>query len=397
MLKRVPIEALKPGMYVNQVLEQTGSLRMRSKGIVKSSAVIDTLVAKGILAVEVDTEKSTVSFESIPNNEVVPNYVQSVPLNTPLTRTTINSANDLYIEAVNIQKNFLSALKRGAAKDLKPIEDLASSLIDSIFDNKDALSCLTLIKHTDAYLLEHSINCCILMGMMTQYLEYDRDTIEQASIGALLMDIGMSAIPDDIHYNADNLSSEDWDIIKEHIETGIQRVSQCGTISDIAMSIITQHHERVDGSGYPNGLKDNEISKFARIAAIIDAYDAMTSNRPHKSGITPTQALKRLTNEEGLDKNLVSQFIQCIGVHPIGSLVKLKSGKLGIVCQQGKADLLSPVVMTFYSINSNHYNEIKRVDLSQYDDEIVCGVRPDDFNINLPRFFTDVFIHQAPN
>lgn len=396
MLKRIPIEALKPGMYVNRVLEQTGSLRMRSKGIVKNNSIIDTLVAKGILAVEVDTEKSTVTFESIPNNEAIPNCVQSVPVNTPLTRTTINSANALYLEAIKIQKDFLSALKKEAAKDLKPVEDLAHSLIDSIFNNKNALSCLTQIRQTDTYLLEHSINCCILMGMFTQYLGYDRVTIEQASLGALLMDVGMSAIPEDVHTNSSDLSSEHWEIIKTHVNIGVERVKQCGNVSEITQSIIAQHHERIDGSGYPNGLKGEDISIFARLAAIIDAYDAMTSNRPHKKGITPTQALKRLTNEDNLDKDFVSQFIQCIGVHPIGSLVKLKSGKLGMVCQQGKSDLLSPVVMTFYSINSNHYNEIKRVDLSKVDDEIVSGVRPDDFNINLPKFFKDVFIHQAP-
>lgn len=396
MLKRVPIEDLKPGMYVTQVLEQTGTLRMRSKGVVKNQSVINTLSTKGILCVEVDTDKSTFSFEADTPAEPQKETKVAAPKNTPLNHESINQANDLYFDAVNIQNGFLSSLKRGAAKDLKPVEDLAESLIESVFDNKDALSCLTLIKDADAYLLEHSINCGILMGMLTQFLGYDRDTIEQASIGALLMDVGMSSLPKDVRNNNGNFSQSDWEVMKTHVETGIELVEQCGDISDLVLSIISQHHERVDGSGYPKGLIKEDISELARIAAIVDTYDAMTSNRAHRESISPTQALKRLTSESGLDQNLVAQFIQCVGIHPVGSLVKLKSGKLAIVSQQGKTDILSPVVMTFYSIASNHYNEIKRIDLSKYDDEIVSGVRPDDFNINLSKFFQDVFVHQAP-
>lgn len=396
MLKRVPIEDLKPGMYVTQVLEQTGTLRMRSKGVVKNQSIINTLSTKGILCVEVDTDKSTFSFEADTPAEPQKETKVAAPKNTPLNHESINQANDLYFDAVNIQNGFLSSLKRGAAKDLKPVEDLAESLIESVFDNKDALSCLTLIKDADAYLLEHSINCGILMGMLTQFLGYDRDTIEQASIGALLMDVGMSSLPKDVRNNNGNFSQSDWEVMKTHVETGIELVEQCGDISDLVLSIISQHHERVDGSGYPKGLIKEDISELARIAAIVDTYDAMTSNRAHRESISPTQALKRLTSESGLDQNLVAQFIQCVGIHPVGSLVKLKSGKLAIVSQQGKTDILSPVVMTFYSIASNHYNEIKRIDLSKYDDEIVSGVRPDDFNINLSKFFQDVFVHQAP-
>ena len=122
----------------------------------------------------------------------------------------------------------------------------------------------------------------------------------------------------------------------------------------------------------------------------------MTSNRPHKNSITPTQALKRLTATENLDQELVKQFIQCIGVRPVGSLVRLKSGKLGIVSKLNPKDPVSPHVMTFYSVTSQHFNEVKRVDLSLYDDEIVSGVKPEEFSLNLPKFFKDVFVNQMP-
>lgn len=402
MLERVPIDELQPGMYVNQVLEQKGALKMRSKGLVKTQNIIDTLKVKGILVVEVDMSKSKLPKQE-PIIETTPveepeetTKEQTKKVSTPVGREAINDANDLYESAVNIQSNFLKALKSGAVKDLSPMESLSQSLIESVFDNKDALSCLTMIKDTDQYLLEHSINCSVLGGIFCEYLGYDIDTIEQVSLGILLMDIGMSSLPDEIRDNTGVFSSSDWEVMKTHVEIGVDLVEQFGDISDLSLSIIAQHHERMDGMGYPKGLVGEEISEFARIAAIVDAYDAMTSNRRYKDSITPTQALKRLTTSENLDQDLVKQFIQCIGVHPVGSLVRLKSGKLGIVSKLNPKDPVSPHVMTFYSVTSQHFNEVKRIDLSLYDDEIVSGVRPEEFSLNLPKFFKDVFINQMP-
>ena len=406
MLERVPIDELQPGMYVNQVLEQKGALKMRSKGLVKTQNIIDTLKAKGILVLEVDMSKSKLpkqeaTIAPTPVDETLEKPEEEVKeqpkkASKPVGRESINQANDLYESAVNIQSKFLKALKSGAVQDLSPMESLSQSLIESVFDNKDALSCLTMIKDTDQYLLEHSINCSVLGGIFCEYLGYDIDTIEQVRLGILLMDIGMSSLPDEIRDNTGVFSSGDWEVMKTHVETGVDLVEQCGDISDLSLSIIAQHHERMDGMGYPKGLIGEEISEFARIAAIVDAYDAMTSNRRYKDSITPTQALKRLTTTEGLDQNLVKQFIQCIGVHPVGSLVRLKSGKLGIVSKLNPKDPVSPHVMTFYSVTSQHFNEVKRIDLSLYDDEIVSGVRPEEFSLNLPKFFKDVFINQMP-
>ncbi|GGW72716.1 HD-GYP domain-containing protein [Alteromonas halophila] len=398
MLKQVSIDELVPGMYVSQVLEQTGQLRMRSKGLVKSASVIESLKAKGILTVEIDLDKSRLPEQkSAPAPEDTIEDTKPSPQPHRSNQEKFSQANDLYEQAVSIQSGFIKSLSTNAPKDLSPLTELSQSLIDSVFDNQDALSCLTMIKDADAYLLEHSINCSVMMGIFTQHLGYDRDTIEQASLGAMLMDIGMSALPQELRMSTDNLSGDDWAIVQSHVELGLELLEQCGDISDLVLHIIEQHHERVDGSGYPRRLRGDAIEPLARAAAIVDSYDAMTSNRPHREAITPSQALKRLTKQANLDQELVKQFIQCVGVHPIGSLVRLASGKLGIVCQAGTKDVLSPTVMTFYSVNSGGgYREIKRVDLSLTDDEIVSGVRPDDFNIDLPKFFREVFIHQVP-
>lgn len=396
MLKQISIEELVPGMYVNRVLEQTGQLKMRSKGLVKSESIIESLKAKGILTVEIDTEKSRMPKQAPAVTEPKELSPQK-PVKNLSNQEKFTHASALYDHALSIQNGFLKSLTTNAAKDLSQVTELSQSLIDSVFDNQDALSCLTMIKDTDAYLLEHSINCSVMMGIFTQHLGYDRDTIEQASLGAMLMDVGMSALPEGLRMSTANFTQDDRETVKSHVESGLELLEQCGDISDLVLHIIEQHHERTDGSGYPRGLVGDQIEPLARAAAIVDSYDALISDRPYRTGLTPSQALKRLTKQENLDQDLVNQFVQCIGVHPVGSLVRLASGKLGIVCQAGASDIMSPTVMTFYSVNSGGgYREIKRLDLSQTDDEIVSGVRPNDFNIDLPKFFREVFVHQVP-
>jgi hypothetical protein len=129
-------------------------------------------------------------------------------------------------------------------------------------------------------------------------------------------------------------------------------------------------------------------------ATIIDSYDAMTSDRPYRVGITPTAALKKLLSDTSgkYDQSLVQQFIRCIGVHPVGSLVKLKSGKLGIIVKANPNEPIKPLVMCFYSVTSGAHTELKKVDLYKSDDEIVGTVRPDEFKINLSKFFRNVFL-----
>ncbi|MBU2977802.1 HD domain-containing phosphohydrolase [Alteromonas sp. C1M14] len=392
MLKNLSIDEVVPGMFVNQVIEQSRNLRVRSKGLVKSIEAIKKLKEMGILRVEVDYEKS-----QLPTAQNTPSQPTLAPSSPPLRGAdALQAANTLYAEAVDIQSTFLATLNNHAPADLSHAVALSESIIDAVFDNQDAMSCLTMIKNTDQYLLEHSINCAILMAMFTHHLGYDRDTIDDACMGALLMDVGMAHLPPELIHKVGTLSTSDWDVIRTHVEVGVEMVQSSEQIEDLTLAIIAQHHEREDGSGYPRGLSSADISPLAKMAAIVDSYDAMISSRSHQSSITPTAALKRLTRDQTLDQALVAHFIQCVGVHPIGSLVKLKSGRLGIISKQHPEQLISPVVMTFYSINGGHFSEIKRIDLAAVDDEIESGVQPNEFGINLPRFFRDVFLTQMP-
>ena len=396
MLKQIPITKLVPGMYVNQVVKQSGKLKMRSKGLVKSAATITQLKQKGIELVEVDLEKSQVNQINNTPTKASKAPAAERPKAKKSNSEQFTTANDLYLQALRIKGDFIQNLTQGFEADVSKVCELSQHIIDSIFDNNNAIRCLTLIKNTDKYLIEHCINCSILMGVFARYLNFDKALIEDLSLGAMLMDIGMATIPTDAFQKSGQLSQSEWQIMRGHVDAGVELLEPFEQLSDTVFDIIKNHHERLDGSGYPAGKQEQSISTYARMAAIVDCFDAMTSNRHHQQGRTPIVVLRQLLKDPTLDASLVQQFVKCVGVHPIGSLVKLKSEKLALVSSLGKSDPLSPVVMTFYSLRSNTHAEIKRIDLSKSEDEIVASVKPDEFKMNLTKFFREIFIHQVP-
>ena len=159
--------------------------------------------------------------------------------------------------------------------------------------------------------------------------------------------------------------------------------------------MVTEHHERIDGSGYPKGLKADEISKYGRMIAIVDSYDAMTAERVFKTSMHPINAFKSLMAESpnAYDQSLVEQFIQCLGVYPVGTLVKLESGKLGLISKLNPYKPLQPFVRVFYNTRLNQSIPLKELDLSKKknNDQIECCIKPQEFNLNLLGFFKAAF------
>ena len=176
----------------------------------------------------------------------------------------------------------------------------------------------------------------------------------------------------------------------------VKILEETPSISHMVMSIVKEHHERIDGTGYPFALNDEAISKFGRMIAIVDSYDAMTAERVYKAGMHPIKAFKILVKESptAYDEALVEQFIQCLGVYPIGTLVKLNSGKLGLISKLNRSKPLQPFVRVFYNTRLNQTITIEELDLSKpkYNDQIDCCIKPEEFNINLLKFFKAAFI-----
>lgn len=400
MLHIISIDELVPGMFVTEVIEQTGKLRMRSRGMVKSTETITMLKQRGILKLQIDSNKSKVKPDSLTTSTPAPvteqteqahQQEQSKNSEKPLAEQ-LDQANELYQQSQSIQGEFLEKIRTGGRTNLAPINTLSQQIIDSVFEDSAALSLLTMIKNSDQYLLEHSINSAILMAIFARHLGLDSKLTEQLSIAGMLMDVGMATLPTNMLTKPKSLTRQEWDLVKSHVDISIELVAQSGGASDVVMDVVTNHHERINGEGYPEGKTAEQISTYARMAAIVDTYDALTSERPHQPSSTASTTFKIMLQDNGLDQSLVQQLIKCLGVHPVGSLVKLKSDKLAIVTRANHDEPLSPQVMAFYSVRSSHYSQIKRIDLSKSDDEIISAVRPDEFGINLNKFFKDVFL-----
>jgi putative nucleotidyltransferase with HDIG domain len=246
------------------------------------------------------------------------------------------------------------------------------------------------MRQKDAYLLEHSINISILISIFAKHLNIDKDIIEQLTTGALLHDIGKIKIPDAVLNKPGRFTDEEFTIMKNHARFS-KEILQAAGLKGIAVDIAGMHHERLDGKGYPFGKKGDEISQYVRMASIVDVYDALTAERVYKAGMEPIKAFKILKEgcPDSFDSELLTKFIQCIGIHPVGTLVKLSSQKVGLVTQSNPASPLKPVVKTFYSAKHGRYTQVQDIDLAhkKSQDTLESAVKTDEYKIDLQRFY----------
>jgi len=231
-----------------------------------------------------------------------------------------------------------------------------------------------------------------LLAMFARAKNMSEAEVEDLTNAGLLMDVGMASLPRELVAKTGKLNEAEWAKMKTHVDIGVEIAEGLVDPQPIVLDVIANHHERINGSGYPNAKTASEISVYSQMAAIVDCYDAMISNRHHRRSVSATAALQELERDETLDRDLVTEFINAIGLHPVGSLVELHSKHLGIVSKRNRQHPLDPVVMIFYSLQTQLHTDVQRVDLLEADDHIVTGVRPEEFSMNLGKFFKKVFL-----
>lgn len=302
----------------------------------------------------------------------------------------LQKATRLHNQARGLVSNVLHDVKLGRAIDVDAFDSLADGMIDSVLRNHNALACLGRIREKDNYLLEHSINLAVLMGIFARSLQIDRDTMHQAIVGAMLHDIGKVMVPDNILHKPGKLSDDEFRVMRSHVVFSRELLKQTPGVSDLTIRVAAQHHERIDGSGYPDGLHDCDICREGKMCAIADVYDAITADRVYHKGLPPTAALKKLLEWSGthLDKALVHRFIRSMGIYPVGSLVKLKSERLAVVIEASETDQRLPIVKVIYNIRLRQFVPVEIIDLSRpgVQDEITQAVDPAHWQIRLNDF-----------
>ncbi|KYL33135.1 phosphodiesterase [Pseudoalteromonas agarivorans] len=404
MLIALPISELTPGMFVDSVTKQhegLNSIKIKTSGLVRNQAIIKRLVTEGVLELLIDFTKGDAAIpdkykpKSAPSQKSTTSSSKTKP---PAVKPAITLEQEFAKASINFEQHNrkLQALygdvTTGLSVNLKVIDEMANDIVSSVFRNTSAMTILTRIKDKHSYNWRHMINCAIFTAVFAKYLGYKEEAVQQLAMGALLHDLGQAKLPQGIISRPSKLTSSEMDIIKRHVAQGLGLVKGEKGITPLILDMIVNHHERLDGSGYPRGITAEKLSRPARIMAIVDVYDALTADRPHQEGDEPINALRYLlANKELFDAELVQHFIKCLGVHPVGTIVKLTNERLALVLEGNKLNPIKPKVKLFYNAKHGHHVTPKDLDLNEPDQsiKIVSSIKPLDYQINLARLLKE--------
>ncbi|MNK45689.1 Cyclic di-GMP phosphodiesterase response regulator RpfG [compost metagenome] len=385
----IPVNQLQPGMYVLAIASQTGAMEIAQTGLVTNRQQVDALIRRGVLTVRVDLARS-----KLPGIEQV---VSPSPAHSAGTARPAGSGEGrelkirrLYQEARELQGKFIRHLKAGEPIDITPLAAVAEEMVDTMFTHGDAMLCLARIRAKDAYLMEHSMNVAILLANFGRYLGLERNVLKELTLGGLLHDVGKIMTPDEVLNKPGKLTDEEFGVMRQHVVHSYDILSNTAGITPTMLEVAANHHERLDGTGYPQRLKGDQLSLYTRMSGIVDVYDAVTADRVYKQGMQPTQAFRILLKgiDQHFDAELVTKFIKCMGVYPVGTLVQLSNQRLAVVMQRNEQQPLKPLVKVIYHATQRHYLEVQWLDLARNggQESIESTVDPKEFGINLANF-----------
>lgn len=398
MIKKVKISQLKPGMFIHDVNCSWFDHPFMSNSLkIKNEKEITKIIGYGIREVYIDTDKgmdaaNTPTREKVSrkndseiNKMVKPEVIRG---NLVTVREEISRAKEVKKEAKKTVADVMSDIRLGKQIEIEKVDHVVEKMVESIVRNKDALSSLGRIKSVDEYTFMHSVSVGVLMISFGKYMGFDYELIKELGIGGLLHDVGKVHVPVDILTSTGKLMNEEFLKVKEHVIHSRSILEEIPAMHENSILVAAYHHERVDGSGYPEKLKGNQINMYAQMAAIADVYDAMTSQRCYQKQSQPTETLKKLYEwGDAYNRELVQQFIRCVGIYPVGSFVHLESGLLGIILDHGEKGFIYPVVRVVYDANKQKHIMPRDIDLStNSNDRVKSYEDPEKWNIDTEKY-----------
>lgn len=288
-------------------------------------------------------------------------------------------------------------IKQGTAVDAESVQASVDPMIDSIMRNDDAMSWLARMKKKDDYVYDHSISSAIWALIFGKHLGLEKEDLQILGTGAIFLDVGKTKIPNELLTRSNTLNEHEMKLMKRHVELGVEIAEKIAGLDERVLQMIAGHHERYNGTGYPKGLSGSDIPVFAKIAGIVDSYDAMTTPRPYAPPMSTYDAIRQLNNLAGVEfpQEIVEQFVQAIGVFPVGTLVELNSGEVGVVIAQNRVRRLRPKILLLLDKNKNPLVHESIVDLRNqlaHDDGksslwIERGLTPGDYGIDPAEYY----------
>ena len=396
MLKKISVQQLMLGMYIKEFCGswmehpfwRNGFILADPKDIqsILASSIAEVWidcskgldVPEGAVAVsqaeaeaEVDAEMSVIAAS---RRDVAP-----VPVEAEIER-----AAKICQQGKRAVISMFAEARMGKAVDTTAAKQLVEEITDSVSRNPGALISLARLKTVDDYTYMHSVAVCAMMIALAKQLGMDETQTRLAGLAGLMHDLGKAAMPMAVLNKPGKLTDAEFAIIRTHPSKGHSMLLSGSDVHEVVLDVCLHHHEKIDGSGYPEGLAGDQISQFAKMGAVCDVYDAITSNRPYKQGWDPAESLRRMAEwaKGHFDMPIFQAFVRSLGIYPIGSLVQLSSGRIGVVVEQTGKSLTTPKVKVFYSTRASLRLVPVVVDLSRSDttEKIVSREDPAKWN-----------------
>lgn len=358
--------------------------------LLESSEDLNTLQTCGIQEVWIDTamgidvESDVVAISAEEHQQKIAEELQRMAASTPQVIAKISiqqeleTARKLQAKSKAAVTSMFNEVRMGNAIKVSEAAPLVEEISQSITRNPEAFLNLARLKTKDDYTYMHSVAVCALMIALGKQLGLNSADLKEVGLAGLLHDVGKMMIPDDILNKPGKLTDEEFEIIKGHPMKGWELLHGSPDITATALDVCLHHHERVDGKGYPDKLSGDKLTLFARMGAVCDVYDALTSNRCYKNGWEPADTIRKMAEwKDGhFDERVFQAFVKTIGIYPSGTLVRLKSGRLAIVLEQTEKSLLMPIVKVFFSTKSNEPILPEMIDLSRSQESIASAEDP---------------------
>jgi len=372
MLKRISTDQLQVGMFLHELC---GSWMdhpfWRSKFLLEDPADVRRITECGIKEAWIDTSRGADVVGGRTQEEVEAEVELELelaamqPLTPPAFEQEFRHAAQLRDKAREQVRSLFNEARMGKVIQTDDCGPLVEDIVGSIGRNRGALLSLIRLKTQDEYTYLHSVAVCTLMVALGRTLNLPEAALHEAGLAGLLHDMGKARIPLEVLNKPGRLTDAEFDMIKRHPEWGHTMLTASQGVPALALDVCWHHHEKIDGSGYPKGLKGDQISLFAKMGAVCDVYDAVTSVRAYKNAWDPGEAVRQMAQWKGhFDQAVFQAFVKTVGIYPMGTLVKLQSGRLGVVIQPNEASLLTPKVRVFFSAKHKQHITPETIDLS---------------------------------
>lgn len=346
---------------------------LRQRFLVRDHDTIARIVRAGIHEVYIDLDEGIDVDDSSNLDRPDPPTPSRPPWPQTVRHASVQeemaTASVIFREAAQLMRDMMQDVRLGRPMRFNDAQRMVERIARSVARNRDALIAVVRNKDRDQYTVQHSVAVATLVVAFSLALGMSEDAVHDAGLGGLLHDIGKSVVPEEILNKAQSLSEQEFTRVKRHAEDGGRILRQALGIAPVCAVMASQHHERVDGSGYPLGLVDTEIAWEAKICAICDVYEALTSDRAYQSGMRPYEALRRIFEwaTDQFDAEFVQHFVRVMGIYPVGTHVLLQSGRIGAVMEQSQGSLLAPIVRVYYDSIRNRPIKPFIADLSEVD------------------------------